>query len=381
MNALKDASVMTSDYTMRSRGINMNLGTDLNSSAADLKIVTNLTWPSFRNVALDVQKALRPYCRSEVLDWRSVKPGGNILFIETIRSDTLKFLRKFLLGSKVVFYGTTEGHSFLDRDSIKVAEEIRVVAVSNFVKQMLEEVNVPVAGVVHHGLDMDSTEVNSSFLQSVEEKSVGKLVTLTIAGNDPRKGLDKLLKACVSVEVRIPNSFLVLHSQPKIYYDIEEKRYKERHCDLPRLASELGVKNVWLTNSYGMLAPAEVNALYKLCSIYVFPSFSEGFGLPMLEAFRFNKPVVAVDAPPFNEVIEDGRSGKLIPCNGIQWYSYRKQINFKMHVYETSSLAETMSDLLLDTSLRKKMGGYIQENKHRWSIHSLYPKLLNYFNE
>ncbi len=348
------------------------------SSAVDLKIVTNLAWPSFRNVALDVQKALSPYRRSQVLDWRSAESGGDVLFIETVRTDTLRCLRKLLPKSNVVFYGTTEGHSLLDGESIKLVREAQVVAVSGFVKQMLEEVDVPVAGVVHHGLDMSDTEVNASFLESVGEKTGKKPVALTIAGNDARKGLDRLLRAYALVEARDRDSFLILHSEPRTYY-VEAKGRRQRHCDLSRLASELGLRSVWLTNSYGKLASAEVNALYRLCSIYVLSSFSEGFGLPMLEAFRFNRPVVAVDAPPFNEVIEDGRTGRLIPCTEVRWHNYRNQMLFKMHLYETDSLADAMSDLLLDTRLRARMESCIQKSKHRWEINHLYPELLKYF--
>lgn len=345
----------------------------------DLKIVTNLAWPSFRNVALDVSKALRPYCNSHVLDWKEVKPGGNVLFIETVRQDNLKFLEKLLPGSNIVFYGTTEGHSILDRESVEVARNVNVVAVSNFVRQMLEEVDVPVAGVVHHGLDMDANEVDLSFLHSVKEKVREKLVALTIASNDPRKGLKELLQAYKFVESDVPNSFLVLHSEPKRDYNYEEQRYHERWYDLPKLVSKLRIERIWLTNSYRLMSSGEVNALYKLCQVYVFPSFSEAFGLPMLEAFRFNKPVVAVDAPPFNEIIEEGYTGKLIPYKKTRWFNYKNMVLFKMHVYEPRDLAEAMASLLSNNSLREYMETQIREGKHRWSIYKLYPKILDYF--
>lgn len=344
----------------------------------DLKIATNLAWPSLRNVALDVHRALEPYCNSTVFDWKEVKPGGNILFIETVRRDTLKALKKLLPGSNIVFYGTTEGHSLLDGECIEIARNINVVAVSNFVKQMLEEVEVPVAGVVYHGLNMDSAEVDLPFLRPVEEKLREKPVSLTIASNDPRKGLEELLRAHKIVEGEIPDSFLVLHSQPKEYYD-EEQRYHKRFYDLPDLVSELGIEKIWLTNRYGLLTSNELNALYKLCHIYIFSSFSEGFGLPMLEAFRFSKPVIAVDAPPFNEVIEDGRTGKLIPYKNVRWFNYKNMILFKMHVYEPQELAKAIVSLLSNNSLRESMETQIQEKKHRWSIYKLYPKLLDYF--
>jgi glycosyltransferase involved in cell wall biosynthesis len=345
----------------------------------DLKIVTNLAWPSFRNVASDIHDALKPYRHSCVLDWRDAKPGGDILFIETVRSDTLELLEKLLPGSNIVFYGTTEGHSLLDRSNIRLARDVNVVAVSNFVKAMLEEVDVPVAGVVHHGLDMDATEVDTSFLESLEERFKEKLIALTIASNDPRKGLENLLQAYKLVEERTPNSYLTLHSQPKRYYDYKEKRQHERHYNLSGIATHLGLERIWLTDSHGLMTVEEINALYRICHIYVLSSFTEGFGLPILEAFRFNKPVVAVDAPPFNEIIEDGCTGKLVPFKEVRWFNYKDKVLFKMHIYEPHDLAEAMFDLMSDSSIREKMENKIRERKHRWSIHRLYPQLLNYF--
>ncbi|MEM2093916.1 MAG: glycosyltransferase family 4 protein [Candidatus Bathyarchaeia archaeon] len=348
------------------------------TSMMNLKIVTNLAWPAFKNVALDIHKALKPYCDSSILDWKKAKPRGNVLFIETVREDTLRFLKK-LPESNIVFYGTTEGHSLLDEELVELARKVKIVAVSNFVRQMLEEIGITVAGVVHHGVDMDAKEVDISFLRMVEEKARGKLVALTIASNDPRKGLEKLLQAYKIVEATVPNSFLILHSEPKRYYDREDGKYHERYFDLPEMASKLGIERIWLTNSYGMMSSEEVNALYKLCHIYVLSSFSEGFGLPMLESFRFDKPVVAVDAPPFNEIIEDGRTGKLIPYSEVRWFNYKNRILFKMHIYEHSSLAEAMINLLSEIDLQERMQAYIKEKKHGWSIHELYPKLLDYF--
>jgi len=349
------------------------------SKASELKIVTNTSWPAFRNVASDVQKAIRPFRTSVIIDSNKAEAGGDILFIETIRKDTLKSLRRLLPSSNIVFYGTTEGHSLLDVESLRIAKKITVVAVSGFVKQMLEEVDVAVAGVVHHGIDMDEKQVDAPFLQSLKNKTGGKPTALTIASNDPRKGLKKLLQAYSFVEKKISKSFLILHSEPKRYFDDRKQKYKEGYYDLPELVSRLRIQNIWLTSHHGHMTNEEINAFYHFCHIYVLSSFSEGFGLPVLEAFRFNKPVIAVDAPPFNEIIENGRSGILIPCEKVRWFNYKNKIRFKMHLYKSSHLAEAAINLLTDEELRKRMNSYIKARKHRWNFDRVYPELLEYF--
>jgi glycosyltransferase involved in cell wall biosynthesis len=332
-----------------------------------VKIVTKMDWPSFRNVAMQVRKVLSSHCNCALYDRTNVKPGGNILFIGTVFHQTLNFLDKFLGQSNIVFYGTTEGHSFVDEASLKVAKQIKIVVVSNFVKQMLEEIEVPVAGVVYHGLDMDERKVDIQFYRVLKKRFGNKKMIFTASANHSRKGLDNLLYGYHLVEQEIKNTYLILHSEPTGYYNI------------PKTAKDLKLKHLWLTNLYGKLSPSQLNAFYDLCSVYVQPSYSEGFGLPILEAFRFNKPVIAVNAPPFNEVIEHGKNGILVPLSKITWFDFANHVLFKMHTYRAEDLAHAILGLITNQQRVTKMQENIQKEKHNWSIYKLYPKLLDYF--
>src|SRR4030043_1009270 len=321
-----------------------------------VKIVTKMDWPSFRNVAIQVRKALSTYCDCTIYDETNVKPGGNILFIGTVFHQTLNFLDKFLGRSNIVFYGTTEGHSIVDEESLKVAKQIKIIAVSNFVKQMLEEIGVPVAGMVHHGLDMDDRRVDAQFDKVLKKKLENKKIIFTASANHSRKGLDNLLCSYHLVEQEIKNTYLILHSDPTGYYDIW------------KMAKDLKLKHLWLTNLFGKLSPSQLNAFYNLCIVYVQPSYSEGFGLPILEAFRFNKPAITVDAPPFNEVIEDGKSGILVPLSKITWFNSENLVLFKMTMYGAEDLAHAMLGLVTNQQQVVKMQENIQKEKHNWSV-------------
>jgi alpha-1,3-rhamnosyl/mannosyltransferase len=46
----------------------------------------------------------------------------------------------------------------------------------------------------------------------------------------------------------------------------------------------------------------QLRALYHAAGMFVFPSLSEGFGLPVLEAFACGLPVIASDLPALREV-------------------------------------------------------------------------------
>ncbi|MEO8784744.1 MAG: glycosyltransferase family 1 protein [Candidatus Saccharimonadales bacterium] len=55
----------------------------------------------------------------------------------------------------------------------------------------------------------------------------------------------------------------------------------------------------------GFVPDAQLRWLYEHATAYVFPSLSEGFGLPPLEAMHYNTPVVSSNATCLPEVLQD----------------------------------------------------------------------------
>ena len=53
------------------------------------------------------------------------------------------------------------------------------------------------------------------------------------------------------------------------------------------------------------ISDLEVRCVYKLCSLFVFPSSYEGFGIPILEAMAAGCPMVLSDIPVFREITQD----------------------------------------------------------------------------
>lgn len=76
-----------------------------------------------------------------------------------------------------------------------------------------------------------------------------------------------------------------------------------RFPDLPAYIAELGLSDYvrWI----GPVAEADKPALYRLASVFVFPSLFEGFGLGPLEAMASGTPVVACEASSIPEVTGD----------------------------------------------------------------------------
>ncbi|PWJ58783.1 glycosyltransferase involved in cell wall biosynthesis [Dyadobacter jejuensis] len=66
---------------------------------------------------------------------------------------------------------------------------------------------------------------------------------------------------------------------------------------LHRLGLTQKVKHVQVTDE-------QLNTLYSRAEIFVYPSLHEGFGLPILEAFKANCPVLLSDTPCFREIAQ-----------------------------------------------------------------------------
>jgi len=333
-----------------------------------LKIVTNTYWPSFRNVALTIQNSLRPYCESTICDFETVKSGGKMLCIGTANKTTIKSIRRLILHNEIVFYATTEGRAEITRTELQEVNRATIIAVSKFVQDKLQEVGVHVQGVIHHAINMNERNVDGDFYRKIKTMTDRRKVVLTVSANHHRKALHKLLRAQGTLEQK-PGTFLIVHSQKDGYYDLQER------------VKALGINEIWLTNEFGTMNEARLRALYKLCTIYVQPSNSEGFGLPILEAFRFNKPVIAVNAPPFNEIIENNSTGILFPSSGTDWHKPTEtDLNVEMHEYDARALSNAIRSLLGNHQLLDRIEQQIDEKKWNWNAPNMYPRLLEYLN-
>ena len=74
------------------------------------------------------------------------------------------------------------------------------------------------------------------------------------------------------------------------------------------------IKQLGLTDRVllpGMISDVEREWLYQNCDVFVFPSLTEGFGFPVLEAMQFGKPVVMSNRTSLPEIAGD--SGFFFP--------------------------------------------------------------------
>ena len=116
------------------------------------------------------------------------------------------------------------------------------------------------------------------------------------AGNvKPHKNLERLIRAFARVRCQEGNEDLRL---VLIGDDVS------RYASLRRTADEAGVRQE--VRFFGFVPHETLAALYRMATVFAFPSLYEGFGLPPLEAMACGTPVVTSRISSLPEVVGDG---------------------------------------------------------------------------
>jgi glycogen(starch) synthase len=89
---------------------------------------------------------------------------------------------------------------------------------------------------------------------------------------------------------------------------------------------------------HGEVDENKLRGFYRACDIFVAPSRFESFGLVLIEAMMFSKPVIACRAGGMVETVEDGSSGLLAEPGNV------------------TSLCECLERLIVDPKLRTRLG-------------------------
>ena len=193
-----------------------------------------------------------------------------------------------------------------------------IIAISETTKRDLLDLfpalNPEKVRVVYHGIDLESPvvirplrEVPSDYLLFVGDRSGYKNFYL-------------LLESFRALARRYPDLHLVLAGGGSL--EVAESEAIAR----AGLASRI---------SHHHATDAELNALYQQAALFIYPSLYEGFGLPILEAFRAGCPMLLSDTDCFREIATDA-AAYFEPRSG-------------------EDLSAKIQQLLDDTALRKSL--------------------------
>jgi glycosyltransferase involved in cell wall biosynthesis len=105
------------------------------------------------------------------------------------------------------------------------------------------------------------------------------------------KNIPRLLEAFAQIANEFPHQLLLIGHVPP-------------EADLMRQAAQLGIAERIVCTGY--VPDAHIPPLIQQASLFVFPSWYEGFGMPVLDAQRLGVPIVCSNAASLPEVAGDG---------------------------------------------------------------------------
>ncbi len=169
-----------------------------------------------------------------------------------------------------------------------------VITVSKFSKEKIAELlHIPKDHIftVYEGADKDI------FYREKTGAAPKEKIILYVGGADRHKNIRNLIKAfsLLSEELKRDYKLAFVGGEPK-----------REQAQLLRVAARYGVKKSSMA-FYGYVSDHDLRRLFQTCAVFVFPSYSEGFGLPVVEAMECGAPVVAANAASLPEIVGDGR--------------------------------------------------------------------------
>jgi glycosyltransferase involved in cell wall biosynthesis len=190
------------------------------------------------------------------------------------------------------------------------------------------------------GIKSDKITVTYESADSIKEKSeaIAKLrneqFLMYVGRPTPHKNLEKLIDAFGSLKSKYPDLKLVLAGKKDLNYTRIEMS-----------ASKRGINQLFFT---GFVSEGQLKWLYENCKAYVFPSLSEGFGLPGLEAMLNKAPVVSSNATCLPEVYGDAA--------------------MYFDPLDTVSMADSINKVLSDPTLSEQLveKGLKKANEYSW---------------
>lgn len=120
---------------------------------------------------------------------------------------------------------------------------------------------------------------------NVEVKNIDKNYFIYIGNIEKRKGIDLLIDSY--------NMYREKGGINKLYIigKLKDKKLKKK------------IENSKNIKYYGYINKNKKNKLLSESSCFIFPSKAEGFGMPVIEAMHYNKPIIASNLEIFKELV------------------------------------------------------------------------------
>jgi glycosyltransferase involved in cell wall biosynthesis len=173
-----------------------------------------------------------------------------------------------------------------------------VIAVSEYTKQdlihtySLSAAKAAKISVIHEG--WEHLKINAA--EKLEEDRMPEFSQYLFYVGTTRlhKNMKNLLQAFNIASKQLPPATKLVITGNETYLDVADKAVVDE--------INAGGERVFFT---GFVSGFVLEQLFKNADAFIFPSLSEGFGIPVLEAFYFNKPLLCSDTTSLPEIAGD----------------------------------------------------------------------------
>jgi glycosyltransferase involved in cell wall biosynthesis len=201
-----------------------------------------------------------------VFSWEVKQPN----FRERLRINTLWLLARLsALRCDRIFFVSEDSARWIG-DSLRISEERRVA--------------------IHHGID------TTLWADAVPYRDHPRPYILTVGSIYKHKNFIRLIDAWVELAERVPGApdLIIIGDD----YDVE-------HAEGMEASRRAGGNLAERIHILGAVPYEDVRSYYAGAALFVFPSYLETFGIPLLEAMAAGVPSVASDIPVFREIAGD----------------------------------------------------------------------------
>jgi len=128
-----------------------------------------------------------------------------------------------------------------------------------------------------------------------------KTIVVSLSRVDPKKGFDLLLPAFAELRRHTETALVIAGSGPEHYVDEVRAR-----------TAALGLTNdvIWT----GFLGDEEKRAVLADADLFVLPSYSENFGVAVVEAMAAGVPVIVSDQVGLRDLVAQSGAGLIVRC-------------------------------------------------------------------
>lgn len=135
----------------------------------------------------------------------------------------------------------------------------------------------------------------SSFLKRF---NINKSFILYSGAADPRKNHFRLMQAFSNLSMELKRKYQLVFAGN---ISTDYKKLIEEYAQI----LDIGKDSLIVT---GLITDDDLNILYNACDVFVFPSWHEGFGLPVLEAMTCGAPVIGANTSSIPEIINNNQA-------------------------------------------------------------------------